>query len=263
MTVYASLAHYYDLENAAFTEDLSFWFELADRYGAPILEIGCGTGRVMLPLVQRGYAVVGIDNSPEMLRCLEDKITVGGKAVWPTPPVWVSAEMQEFTVLAPEGGPQLFRLAIVPFNTFMHLLTSAAQMAALRCWRRHLLPGAGLALDLPNPGEVYAAPEQGLMLERTFPDGEAMVQQFSWLQLDRAAQLAHITWLYDVVAREGNVKRLVVPMTLRYTFPAEMRLLLEVCGFRLVHLYGNYDGTPFADGQPRMLVVAEATESKV
>jgi hypothetical protein len=111
---------------------------------------------------------------------------------------------------------------------------------------------------MPNPGEAFAMQEQGLTLERTFADGANTVQQFSQVSVDRAAQLAHITWLYDSVAPDGAVTRTIVPLTLRYTFPGEMRLLLERCGFALTHLYGDYDRAPFADGTSRMIVLAQA-----
>ena len=77
------------------------------------------------------------------------------------------------------------------------------------------------------------------------------------LSLDRTAQLGHITWIYDEIDREGQVRRTRIPMTLRYTFPGEMRALLELAGLRLVGLYGGYQREPFEDGSPRMLVLAE------
>lgn len=254
---YALLARYYDLENAGFTEDLPFWQELADEYGGPVLELGCGTGRVLLNLARRGHATTGVDNSPEMLALLEEKIRRGEQLLAPTnAPIILHADMTDFAV------ERQHALALMPFNAFMHLLTPEAQTAALTCIRRHLQPGAALALDMPNPGAAYAAPagEQGLTLERTFMDGESgsAVQQFSSVAVDRAAQLAHITWLYDAVAPDGAVQRAIVPLTLRYTFPGEMRLLLEKCGFTLAHLYGDYQRAPFADGSPRMIVVATA-----
>lgn len=272
---YDLLARYYDLENADFTEDLDFWLGLAAEreYGGPVLELGCGTGRVLLHLARRGHAVTGIDNSPEMLARLEAKLAAArnmrgsvqqGGVQLPAPvpqaqaakraPTVVRADMKDFSV----SGQ--FKLALMPFNTFMHLLTLEDQIAALTSIHRHLQPGAALALDMPNPGEAYAAPagEQGLTLERTFMDGERTVQQFSSVAVDRAAQLARITWLYDSVGPDGAVQRTIVPLTLRYTFPGEMRLLLEKCGFALAHLYGDYQRSPFADGSPRMIVVASA-----
>lgn len=255
MTPYSTLARYYDLENAGFTEDLDFWLELAEEYGDPILELGCGTGRVLLHLARRGHSVTGIDNSPEMLARLESKgVQLNAPTRARLDVSIVRADMKDFTT------EQRFRLALMPFNTFMHLLTLEDQIAALTCIRRHLQPGAALALDMSNPGAAYAAPagEQGLTLERTFMDGERMVQQFSSVAIDRAAQLARITWLYDSVGPDGAVQRAIVPLTLRYTFPGEMRLLLEKCGFTLAHLYGDYQRAPFADGSPRMIVVATA-----
>ena len=114
---------------------------------------------------------------------------------------------------------------------------------------------------MPNPGEAYAAQEQGLTLERTFLDGDRTVEQFSSIALDRAAQLSHITWIYDSLGPvganpAGDLQRSIVPLTLRYTFPAEMSLLLARAGLSLTHLYGDYDRSPFSDGSPRMLVLA-------
>ncbi len=253
---YTTLARYYDLENADFTEDLDFWLELADEHGGPVLELGCGTGRVLLPLARRGHAVTGVDNAPEMLARLTQKLAAaqglrgaGGRLA---PPTVLEADFATFTAEA------RFPLALMPFNTFMHLLTLEAQVAALANIRRHLVLGGLLALDLINPGEAYAAESAGLTLERTFTDGDRLVQQFALLAVDRAAQLARITWLYDSLGPEGRLERAAVPLTLRYTFPGEMRLLLEKTGFALAHLYGDYARAPFADGAERMLVLATA-----
>jgi SAM-dependent methyltransferase len=252
---YAALARYYDLENADFTEDLDYWLDLAEEHGDPILELGCGTGRVLLNLARRGHAITGLDNSPDMLARLQAKLAAASGQHLAAAPQIVAAGLEDFELA------QRFRLAIMPFNTFMHLLTTEAQLAALDRIRRHLAPGGALALDMPNPGEAYAAQEQGLTLERTFLDGDRTVQQFSSIALDRAAQLAHITWIYDSIGpaganAAGDLQRSIVPLTLRYTFPAEMSLLLDRAGLSLTHLYGDYDRSPFADGSPRMLVLA-------
>lgn len=248
--MYSLLSRYYDLENAEFTEDLEFWIELAEEYGGPVLELGCGTGRVLLQLARRGLPITGVDNSPEMLARLEEKLSAA-RPFSPAPQL-LNSDIQSFSLNTQ------YALALLPFNTFMHLLTLEAQAAALTNIRKHLATGAPLVLDVVNPVQAYAAEEQGLTLERSFADGERTVQQFSQIRLERAAQLAHITWLYDSVGPAGDVQRLTVPLTLRYTFPAEMRLLLEKCGLTLTHLWGDYDRTPFSDDAPRMLVVASA-----
>ena len=249
------LARTYDVSYSEFTVDFAFWLKLAERHGGSLLELGCGTGRVLLPLARRGYAVTGVDNSPAMLARLEAKLAVAQKmhaGQRPTPPALIQADLAAFSAAGP------FQLAVMPFNTFMHLLTPEAQAAALANIRRHLAPGAPLVLDLINPADAYAAAEQGVTLERVFTDGERTVQVFSSLRLDRAAQLGAITWLYDSVGAAGDLQRTTVPLTMRYTFPGEMRWLLEKTGFALAHLYGDYDRSPFAEGAPRLLVLAAA-----
>jgi hypothetical protein len=116
-----------------------------------------------------------------------------------------------------------------------------------------------LALDLPNPLEAFAAEDNtALVLERVFEDpstGETIMQQ-SVASLDRATQLMDLTWIYDRVAANGSVTRTVVPVVLRYTFLAEMELLLERAGLRLRDVYGDYDFGPYEETSSRMLVVA-------
>jgi SAM-dependent methyltransferase len=249
---YAALARYYDLENANFTEDLGYWLDLADEHGDPILELGCGTGRVLLNLARRGHAVTGIDSSPDMLARLQASLGAATGQHLAQPPQIVQAAFEEFELA------QRFNLALMPFNTFMHLLTTEAQLSFLARVRRHLAPEGVLALDLPNPAEAGAASEQGLTLERSFADGDRTVQQFASIAIDHASQLSHVTWIYDSVGPDGAIQRSIVPLTLRLTYPAEMSLLLSRSGFSSVRLYGNYDRSPFADGAPRMLVLAAA-----
>jgi SAM-dependent methyltransferase len=207
---------------------------------------------VLLNLARRGHSVTGIDSSPEMLDRLRARLASASGRHLPAPPNIVQAALEGFDL------QERFNLALMPYNTFMHLLTQEAQLAVLGRIRRHLQPGGLFALDMTSPSEAYAVQEQGLTLERSFADGERTVQQFSSISLDRSAQLAHITWLYDSSAPDGSLQRSTVPLTLRYTFPGEMRLLLERSGFSLTHLYGSYDRSPFVDGAPRMLVVATA-----
>jgi len=285
---YDTLARFYDLENADFTEDLEFWVGLAKEGGGPVLELGCGTGRVTQQIARAGIAIVGLDNSEAMLTLARAKLARAESARHPALAARVTlvhGDMTDFDLYgqtaqtfglpvsapaglthrsAPTDAPP-FQLIICPFNTFMHLLTPGHQLAMLACARKHLGIGGRLALDLTNPGPVYAAGDDdgdvgSLTLQRTFRDDEndLTIQQFSTFRLERTWQLAHIQWQYDSIAADGTVKRTLAPMTLRYTFPAEMGLLVERTGFKLAHLYGDYDKSPLTEESERMIVVAEA-----
>lgn len=249
---YDLLFRFYDLENADFVEDLDFWIGLARESKGHVLELGCGSGRVTQQIARAGANIVGLDNSEPMLSLARAKLNRQPELADRTRLVY--GDMKNFDL------GQQFGLAIVPFNTFMHLLTTADQLAMLACSRKHLLPGGLLVLDLTNPSPAYTdPPTESLTLERTFRDdvNNLTVQQFSSIRLDRTVQLAHILWQYDSVPADGSVKRTLVPLTLRYTFPAEMGLLLDRTGFRLAHLYGDYDEAPLDDDSERMVVVAE------
>lgn len=253
MDGYASLAAFYDIENADLVEDLSVYYSLAAQQGDPILDVGCGTGRVAFALARRGYRVVGIDTSEAMLARARDKL-----ARQPFDGDLVELREADVTQLALSGR---FRLAIFAYNGFMHLLDQKDQLAALHAIRRHLTDDGALALDLPNPVEAYAAQDEvGLAVERVFEDpatGDTIMQQ-STTRLDRARQLMHVTWVYDRIVSNGSVTRTLVPVVLRYTFLSEMMLMLEAAGLALRDVYGDYNFGPYDETSPRMLVVASS-----
>jgi SAM-dependent methyltransferase len=247
---YARLAAYYDIENADLVDDLPAYAALADRFGGPVLDVGCGTGRVTFHLAGRGLRVVGVDFSPAMLDRARER--AAHHDLDPARLAWVEADV---TQLALEED---FGLAIFAYNGFMHLLRQADQIAALTRICAHLKPGGGLALDLPNPVEMFRADDvAGLVVERIFanPATGATVIQQSLASLDRAAQVMDLTWVYDNVEPDGSLRRDMVPLRLRYTFAPEMRLLLDRAGFQVEGLYGDYDLNPYEEESPRLFVV--------
>ncbi len=190
---YAQIARFYDWENADFTEDLPFWCDLAREHGAPVLELGCGSGRVLLQLAREGFEATGVDSSPEMISLARNRLArqkaIAGR---------IRLIEEDFRHLELR---QTFPLIILPFNTFAHLLEPAEAHSALKTIAAQLAPAGVFALALPNPIPIYSAVPEGLVLERTFRDEERQttVQQFSSLRVDRVGQLGHITWIYDEI----------------------------------------------------------------
>src|SRR3990172_3774670 len=167
---YDLLAHFYDLENADFIEDLDFWVGLAKESGGPVLELGCGSGRVTQQIAPAGITIVGLDHSEPMLALARAKLN--RKSEVAARATLVCGDMTNFNLApTPNSNPHHFPLIIVPFNTFMHLLTVTDQLAMLTCSRKHLITGGKLVLDLTNPASAYAdPPAETLTLERTFRD---------------------------------------------------------------------------------------------
>lgn len=254
MTVlYDPLAPLYDLIHAGIRDDIPFYLALAAEAGGPILELGCGSGRTLIPLAEAGYDVVGLDNSPAMVArargWLENSPAVEHARL-------VVGDMTDFDLQA------TFGLITVPFHTWLHLTTRPAQLSALAAIRRHLRPNGRLVIHLPAPATIVEAEHDGaLVLENNLVDPETgeTVLQLSSTQLDKERQLYDVTWIYDRVAADGTVRRLVVPMTLHYLFPHQADLLLGRSGLDVVALWGDYDRSPYSKDAEHLIVVAERT----
>jgi SAM-dependent methyltransferase len=251
MNFYATIARYYDSEHSDKTEDLAFYSQLAEEFGDPILIVGSGTGRLMLHLAQEDRNVHGIEIEPAMLERARHKRDA-------LPHLRDKLTFHEGDALkVPLDGK--FRLGIIPYNTLMHFHGDSAR-ALLKRLRGWITADGALVIDLPNAGEAFAAPDtEAVTLERSFLEQETghLVMQQSVSRLDRAEQMMHVTWIYDEIGDEGQLSRTVVPVLIRYFFLAEIRLLLEVCGFKNVEVYGDFDLQPFEDGVPRMVLVAK------
>jgi SAM-dependent methyltransferase len=249
---YVALVRTYDAETGDMRDDLAAYVTLARRYGDPLLDVGCGTGRVAFELAQAGHQVVGIDTSTPMLERARRKHSGPASIRW---------QEADVTALALD---EQFGLAVFAYNGFMHLLEQPRQVAALERIAAHLKPGGALALDLPNPVEMFQVEDTpGLVLERIFndPDTGEQVMQQSLASLDRAAQLLSVTWVYDRIGADEVVHRHVVPVVLRYTMAAELRLLLAQAGFAAVQIYGDYDFGPYDEDSPRLFTLAEKSGS--
>jgi SAM-dependent methyltransferase len=254
-TFYETIARYYDAENEDMTQDLELYSTLAASVGAPVLDVGCGTGRILLHLAGEGHEVAGIDFSEQMLERARRKESH-------------RTDLEGLVTLYQGDAlsyalPRRYNLIIVPYNGLMHFRTTDIQVSLLSRLRQHVLPGGKLVIDLPNAGEIFSTLDDGAVrLERTFYEVESgnLVMQQSVSQLDRAEQLQYVTWIYDEIDQDGIVKRTVAPLTLRYVFPGELDLMLRISGWQRTERFGNYDRTPFEDGCERLIVVANPLE---
>lgn len=248
--MYDQIARFYDLTHDALTEDIPLLVQLAREGGGPVLELGCGTGRLLLPLARAGCHVVGVDNSPEMLARAAARLAREPEAVRER----VTLHQQDFTQL--EMGQSYFGLAIAPYNTFLHLDTMAKR-AALRRVVGCLGGNGRLLLDLANPFWLAdmdeAEPAFALENELVDPETGETVRQWSRGGVDSGAQAVRIEWRYEVVGGGETA----VSAIYHYLLPHEWELLLRQTGFQLQKQWGDYDATPFSEEQPRLLLLAQ------
>ena len=241
---------YYDLDHGDFREDIDLYRNFARRSGAPILEIGCGTGRVLIPLAEAGYDVTGIDVSPTMLASAAEK--VAKCAVAPRVQL-VPADARDFCL------PGRFAFAFIAMNTFMLFVSLSEQLQVLERVAAHLRPGALLVLDLFNPDLSHLADARGVLVHdytKRDPASGHTVSKCHASQVDVASQRLEMTFIYDELAEDGAVRRTVAPFTMHYFWRRELELLLDKAGYQLEQIYGSYELDEYTPESERMIAVA-------
>lgn len=232
--------------------DISFFVDAAREAGSPVLEIGCGTGRVLIPSARAGIDVVGLDASPRMLAVCRERLQQENVAVQSRVEL-VQADMRAF-----ELGRQ-FTLATLPFRPFQHLITVEEQRSCLMSIRRHLIEGGRLVLDLFNPSlEALASRQEGQEFgdepEFSTPDGRRVVRRHRTVAHDRFNQVSHVELIYYVTHPDGREERLVHAFPMRYLFRFEVEHLLVRCGFDVEQLYAGFDKGAYGSRYPGELI---------
>ena len=252
MTDYQDFASVYDLDYGRRDEDVAFYASLAREQGSPVLELACGTGRLALSLARDGFAVWGLDNSSAMLRVFVEKLRSEPKALQRRVRL-VLADMRGFAFA--RGFP----LIVLAFRTFQHLETKEDQLRALRSARRHLSPGGVFVVSAYTvPMKDLAYPDRmQIDLKRTNPRTGNVVVRRHRVERDYRSQLDRVTFIYEERLPDGSVERTVKKAAMRFVFRSELTLLLELAGLRPLEMFGDYSGTPFAEGCRELIAVCE------
>ncbi len=246
------LAYWYDLDQGHFADDIPFYLGLAQRTAGPILELGCGTGRLVLALAQAGHRVTGIEQVPAMLARAADKLRAAGRRAAGR------ATLRQGDIRQLDLAER-FGLAILAVNTFMDLEGPAEQAQVLERVRLHLLPGGMLVLDLFHPDpQALASADGTLQMEKVLHDPQTgrHALKFVARQIDAARQELTATFIYDEHDDAGQVTRTAAVFHLRYLHRQELERMLGTAGYAVEAVYGGYGLEPYEEGAERLLALA-------
>lgn len=257
---YSFIAKFYD-EVVPYRNrhDVAFFVEMAREAQGPVLEVGCGTGRVLIPTARAGCEILGLDSSPAMLSRCREKLSREPE-VPRSKVTLVEGDMRRFQVAPQDGGEARFALVTLPFRPFQHLLTVADQLACLACIHRHLAPGGRLILDVFNPSLPLLvlkedAPELALKEpEFKMSDGSKVHRTHRVIGRDFFNQVQSIEMTYHITHPGGTTQDLVHRFRLRYFYRFEMEHLLARAGFETENLYADYDRSPYGSKVPGELI---------
>lgn len=239
----------YDYEYRRRRADVTFYRELAKRRGGPILDLGCGSGRVTIPLARDGHHVFAIDQSASMLAKLRARVA--------DLPAAAGARIQVASGnLCTFDAPGRYSLAFATFNVLEHLYTRGELAACLARVAAHLAPGGAFAFDVQMPDLAWLSRDPAKRWAKTrFTDPTTKRAMFYSTNhdYDPVGQIANIRLYYEPVDGKGPTR--IVKLSQRKYFPAELEALVSHAGFRVVDRYGDFAWKPLdATAESQVLI---------
>jgi len=235
--------------------DVEFYVGSALESGGPVLELGCGTGRVLIQTARAGVEITGLDLSAEMLMWCKKKLDAEPEEVRARTEL-VHSDMRSF-----ELGRKS-NLVTITFGPFNSLLTVEDQLNCLSCVHRHLNDGGRLVFDvfLAQPMVLFIQEETPIVANQPpfmMPDGRSVTWGLRFRDTDYQNQIIHENLTYDIRYPDGHEEHLVYPSDVRFYFGYEVEHLLARAGFAVEAVYGDFDKTPFGTTLPsEMILVA-------
>lgn len=234
---YGMMAEFWDLfrGDTSTWDDRFFFLDVVKKYGQPVLDVGCGTGRILLDFMQQGIDIDGIDNSPEMLSRLLQK----AEKLNLHPAVY-QQEMHELSL------PRKYQIILVPSSSFQLLLDSALPPLAIDRFYEHLLPGGVLVMPFMTLWKSGQPLESELTREAIRPQDGATVRRWQYSRFDPETELEHAIDRYEIIRNDkviASEEHKQSPATRSYT-QEQAVALYQKAGFQNIQLFHEFTFEP-------------------
>lgn len=252
------MAELYDRHSSEFYDyhakrgDIKFYVDFAVESAGPVLELGCGTGRILIPTAGAGVKITGLDKSDEMLKICRQKLESEIPEVRNRVKL-VNADMRGFELASK------FSMVTITFGPFNSLITIDEQISCLNNIRRHLCKNGALIFDVfyPDLGELLVNKGTEIVRAKTpfkMPDGRSVIWGIRYDSVDYNRQVIHEELFYNIRYPDGHEEQMVYPESLRYFSRFEVEHLLARTGFKVESVYANFDKEPFGSKYPSELL---------
>jgi SAM-dependent methyltransferase len=210
--------------------------QLSGRTSGNLLDLGCGPGRYAIPLAKQGFNVTGLDRTRLLLDRGKEHAEAQGVKV-----EWVQGDMRQFVRL------NNYDLIISMFTSFGYFEEMAENRAVLENVYKSLVPGGILLMDMA--GKELVARKQQPALVNTLPNGDLFIEQPRFVDDCQKVENEIITIL------QGQIRRF--PIRLWIFSAGELKGLLSDAGFRMIKIFGSFDGIPYGPDASRLIAVSE------
>lgn len=246
----AEAAQYYDV-NPTIPDDIDFYRVRLPSAEAVVLELGCGTGRVLVPLAAGCRAIQGLDISEAMLAHCRQKLQAAG-----IPPTKAQVALGDITHFA---LGRTFDLIIAPYRVFQLLETEAQVDGLFRCVRDHLAPGATCVLNVvhlqQDPERLrqeWGTPTEVFRWEVAVAGGRLRCDERQ-SRMHPAKRILYPELIYRRSQGDAWVEAAVLKIPRRCYAPEEFAQVIRRHGFRIVQRWGGYAGEPYGEG-PELVI---------
>lgn len=230
------------------TADLPFYSRwLHKKQNGNILELCCGTGRLTIPLVQQGYNITGVDNSPSMLKQAREKANELNLPIH-----FIEADMRTFDL------PEVYDIIFIPFNSIHHLYNNQDFFDVLASVKKHLKDDGYFLFDCYNPNIHYIVNyenQEAHIAQYTTQDGREVVIKQT-MTYENKTQINRIKWHYYINGQFDSIQN----MDMRMYFPQEIDAYLSIHGFETIHKFGGFNEEPFDNKSDKQIFVCKKKE---
>jgi len=226
-------AEFYDILHSNLN-DLKFYKNMAKEYGPRILEIGSGTGRILLPLAREGYQMTGLELNEDMLEICRKKIKEENDETIEKIEL-IKGDMRDFEI------DEVFDLIIAPCNVICHIIDSSDLRKTLNCFKGHLAKDGVMVIDnsLPDIESMVENNGREKVLELTNPkNGRKIVNRFT-PTYDFVEQVKKDSIIIREYDGETKTREAEVNEKLTFYFPRELRAVIRSEGFEIFEERGS------------------------
>jgi SAM-dependent methyltransferase len=226
---------------------LNFYRRQIARYGEPVLELACGSGRLTIPLAESGVNITGLDISEDMLDLARLKASARGVSLH-----LIQGDIRNFDL------GEKFKFIFIPAQSLSHLYKREEIEDCFSCVRRHLAEDGRLLIELFNSSVKLLARDSDhryAVGEYEESNGGGRVFVTEEVRYDAATQINYIRWFFR---KEEGAEEKVLSFEMRHFFPQEIDALLWYNGFLLEHKYGSYNEEGFSDNTLKQLIICRA-----
>ena len=255
---FAIWSEIYDQVYADVSDDIDFYVHQSKLANGPILELGCGTGRITIPLLKNGYDISGLDSSKSMMQVLQRKTSHINESA-------TGAFVVGNMVNVGKSFDRKFKLVIAPYRGFQSLLTLPEQQECLAGLRNVLDKEHKVIINLFTPtSEIFNQNPRKMYKVKEITDSVSAVTRSVWHRTEVCLTKQTLRVEIKVeTSKNGFISETrYAPFSLRYTYPQEAEYLFHYCGYEIIDLMGDYNGNSYNDPSQDMIWMIRKQEKR-